>query len=118
MGPGNTTEPIGLDPLFLATDPVTRREELVNLLSVPHLTLLTPRPPRERPYTRPDDHVFFVDSEAEIEDPTMYQSIATATGRRVLVYEVGGDIPVLESAPAQNAVTNPAYRAILGRRGR
>lgn len=85
--------------LFLRVTHVTRREELVRLLDAAPFTLLTPDPPRHRSYTNSDDHVFFVDSREEVEDTTIYRSIADHTRRRVLVYEVGGDLPILEFGP-------------------
>lgn len=86
-------------PAFLRVIHVTRRDELVEIVSSVGLELLTPGPPRHRSYTRPDDHVFYVDSEAELTDTSIYRGIANATGRRVLIYDEGGELPVYEFDP-------------------
>ncbi len=88
-------------PAFLRVIHVTRRGELVKLLAAPPFAILTPGPPRHRSYTKPEDHVFFVDSRDEVEDTTIYRSIADHTRRRVLVYEVGGALPILEFVPGE-----------------
>jgi len=86
-------------PAFLTVIHVTRRTELTELLSSPNLTLLTPGPVRERSYSKPDDHVFYVDSKAEVGDTGSYSRLADTTKQRVLVFEVGADLPVFEFVP-------------------
>jgi len=89
-------------PAFLRVIHTTRSEELTDLLSGPHLIPLSPGPDRRRSYSGPDDHEFYVDSRVEIDDPSIYRGIAQATNRRVLVYEVGGDTPILEFIPTDS----------------
>jgi|GEM_PF-989900 len=93
-------------PSFLQISGTTRSSDLLEILAPLPLTRLERQRPSRRGYSEPGDHEAFVDSRDDdqaIEEGSQFWGLmAKVTGRRYLVFENDGELPILVFNPGSD----------------